>query len=148
MNATISEDRIVEKVNERANYSPYYDETLQITSVSGVPVSIELKESAKKVSNKSSTNELTDKRNDKIKKVLTKENSFDTSEKSYDSDSGIGKSVANPKIDLNMKNSDLIEKKSIFTIAYNDVKTRRLQSTESNTEWINLKASPVCDIYL
>ena len=78
------------------------------------------------------SNDRTDKQNQNIKRVLTKENSFETSEKSYDSDSGIGRT--NPKIDLNMKNSDLIEKKSIFTIAYNDVKTRRLQSTDSNTE--------------
>ena len=80
------------------------------------------------------SNDRTHKQNNNIKRVLTKENSFETSDKSYDSDSGIGRPVPNPKIDLNMKNSDLIEKKSIFTIAYNDVKTRRLQSTESNTE--------------
>ena len=126
-----------DNLNEMSNYSPYNDETIQITSVSGVPVSIELKEGLKKGSNKTTVNESienTDKLNDKIKKALTKENSFETSEKSYDSDSGIGRTVANAKIDLNMKNSDLLEKKSIFTIAYNDVKTRHLQSAESNTE--------------
>ncbi|CAG2117777.1 unnamed protein product [Medioppia subpectinata] len=126
-----------ENLNEIMNYSPYNDDSIHITSVKGVPVSIELKES-KNGTNTETTKESTENTNKRHKKsrkkVLTKENSFETSEKSYDSDSGIGKTIANANIDLDMKNSDLMEKKSIFTIAYNDVKTRHLQSAESNFE--------------
>ncbi|XP_074598665.1 cadherin-86C-like [Brevipalpus obovatus] len=53
----------------------------------------------------------------------------DVSDKSSDSDSGIGRSRMERK--LNLKNSDLMTKKSIFTIAYDDVKTDRLKSADS-----------------
>lgn len=124
------------RANENSNYSPFDDETIQITSVKGVPVSIELKDSRESVAQKSSVNESVERESNRNVKTrgLVKDNSVETSDHSCDSDSGIGKPIVNPRIELEMKNSGLIEKKSIFTIAYNDVKTRHLQSAESNTE--------------
>jgi len=99
-----------------------YEEQIQITSISGVPVSIELtnKPSTKMTNNMKSR-----------KNLLKKDNSSENSDKSYDSDSGIGRSGLNTQIDFDMKNGGLLEKKSVFTIAYNDVKTRQLQSAGS-----------------
>ena len=127
-----------QRINESSNYSPY-EETIEITSVKGVPVSIELKDNNKSAAQKSSVNESIEReghKNGRTRRSLIKENSIENSDHSNDSDSGIGRATMNPKIELEMKNSGLIEKKSIFTIAYNDVKTRHLQSAESNTEWI------------
>jgi hypothetical protein len=109
--------------------TPNLDEKIRITSVSGVPVSIELTNELKKQSNQTIDNNSVDVNS--RKNVLRKENSIDNSEKSYDSDSGLGRSGLNTKIDFDIKNSGLMEKKSVFTIAYNDVKTRQLQSAES-----------------
>ena len=56
---------------------------------------------------------------------------IENSEKSEDSDSGIGFGK-NGKLEL--KNNNKLEKKSIFTIAYNNVKTRNLNSSGSNDD--------------
>ncbi len=109
--------------------TPNLDEKIKITSISGVPVSIELTNEHNKQLNQSIDNNSIDVNS--RKNVLRKKNSTDNSEKSYDSDSGLGRSGVNTKIDFDIKNSGLMEKKSVFTIAYNDVKTRQLQSAES-----------------
>jgi hypothetical protein len=107
--------------------TPNLDEKIQITSISGVPVSIELTNGHNKQLNQSINSIGVNSR----KNALRKGNSTDNSEKSYDSDSGLGRPGVNTKVDFDIKNSGLMEKKSVFTIAYNDVKTRQLQSAES-----------------
>lgn len=49
-----------------------------------------------------------------------------------DSDSGLGRSKH--VSDLNLKNSNLMQKKSIFTIAYDGVRTDRIKSAESGVD--------------
>jgi len=55
------------------------------------------------------------------------------SEKS-DTDSGLGRDAGRHVSELNLKNSNLMLKKSIFTVAYDGVKTNRLKSAESGAE--------------
>ena len=51
---------------------------------------------------------------------------------SSDSDSGIGtRRQVNPKTELNLKNKSLMEKKSIFTLAYDGIKTDRIHTAGS-----------------
>ncbi|KAI1291952.1 hypothetical protein HDE_07304 [Halotydeus destructor] len=54
----------------------------------------------------------------------------DAIEPKSDSDSGIG-NTRHKVSELNLKNKNLMEKKSIFTIAYDGVKTTRLKSADS-----------------
>lgn len=52
-----------------------------------------------------------------------------------DSDSGIGRgSKLYPASDLNIKNKSLMERKNIFAIAYDGVRTQRIRSAESDRE--------------
>lgn len=52
-----------------------------------------------------------------------------------DSDSGIGRgSKSRQHGDLNIKNKSLMEKKNIFTLAYDGVRTQRIRSSESDRE--------------
>jgi hypothetical protein len=53
-----------------------------------------------------------------------------------DSDSGIGRGSKRGQLhgDLNIKNKDLMEKKNIFTLAYDGVRTQRIRSSESDRD--------------
>lgn len=51
-----------------------------------------------------------------------------------DSDSGLGQAKNRSERLLSHKNSDMMQKKSVFTIAYDGVKTNRLKSAESGRE--------------
>jgi len=63
-----------------------------------------------------------------VSKNVKKADQSDSSDKS-DSDSGIGRTRLEKE--LNLKNSQLMTKKSIFTIAFDGVKTKQISSLES-----------------